>query len=64
MFELVLVICLAVRPDHCAIERPLSFERYPTAIECTHNSYAHVVHWLMEHPNWNVRQWRCEQPGA
>ncbi|MDQ2104120.1 hypothetical protein [Azospirillum isscasi] len=64
MFELVLVICLALRPDQCAIERPPSVERFPTAMECTRNSYVHVVHWLMEHPAWNVRQWRCEQPGA
>ena len=64
MFELVLVICLAMRPDQCAIERPPSIERFPTAMECTRNSYLHVVRWLLEHPDWDIRQWRCEPPGA
>lgn len=62
MFELVLVVCLAGRPDQCAIERPPSIERFPTSMACTRSSYVHVVHWLMEHPNWNVRRWQCEQP--
>lgn len=64
MFELVLVVCLAAQPDHCSIQRPPSIERFPTAIACSHGGYAHVVNWLMEHPNWNIRRWQCEQPGT
>ncbi|MCW2241293.1 hypothetical protein [Azospirillum canadense] len=64
MFELVLVVCLAAQPDQCTIERPPSIERFATAMDCTHGGYFHVVRWLMEHPNWNVRRWQCEQPSA
>jgi hypothetical protein len=64
MFELVLVVCLASQPDQCSVERPPSIERFSNATACARDGYVHVVQWLIDHPNWNVRRWQCEQPSA
>ena len=64
MVELVLIICLQAQPDRCAIERPQFQESYPNAMACMYHAMFRVVQWAEQHPNYNVRRWRCEAPEA
>ncbi|MCG5238751.1 hypothetical protein [Azospirillum doebereinerae] len=62
MFELVLVVCLMSNPEECSIERPAFSSKFSNVMSCTRNGYVSAVQWEMDHPNWRVRRWRCQQP--
>jgi hypothetical protein len=63
MFELMLLACLARDPVHCeqfwvATEAPLGM------MECMVTGQQYLVRWTAEHPDWQVRIWRCALPRA
>ncbi|TCZ64906.1 hypothetical protein [Roseicella aquatilis] len=58
MIELVLIVCLAIRPADCREERP-GFEG-PSMTSCLVQGQILVARWLMEHPFVTLNRWRCQ----
>jgi len=63
MFELVLIVCLAVSgPDSCREERP-GYEGL-SGTACMTQGQALAARWLSDRPAFTLRRWRCDPPGA
>ena len=63
MYELVVIACLLGAPASCE-EVHLPFQRPMGARECMHEAQFRLVEWVQTRPDWVVRRWRCELPGA
>jgi hypothetical protein len=61
MFELVLIVCLALGgPESCREERP-GYEG--SAMGCMTQGQVVAARWIEEHPSMKLARWRCEPPG-
>jgi hypothetical protein len=63
MYELVVVACLIAQPTKCE-EFPLPFQPPMGIMECMRESQLHLVQWLAEHSDWEIRKWSCKVPQA
>jgi hypothetical protein len=61
--ELVILACLLKEPEHCESFR-IPFQQEMNMAQCTWQSQFHAVQWVSEHPDWEVKRFTCELPGA
>ena len=61
--ELVILACLVKEPEHCESFR-IPFQEEMSMPQCTRESQLHAVRWADEHPDWTVKRFTCELPGA
>ncbi|MBX5452701.1 MAG: hypothetical protein K6U10_02055 [Acidobacteriia bacterium] len=59
MVQLVLVFCALAQPQLCREQRPV-FDPPLTLMGCITGGQRSAAQWLAEHPNWELRRWRCE----
>jgi hypothetical protein len=59
MIELVIVYCLATDTNSC-IEKRVPMEDFPTPAGCTMSGQQRAQEYLVEHPKYVVKSWRCE----
>jgi hypothetical protein len=61
--EIVILACLLRQPEHCETFR-IPFQREMSVAQCTWESEFHAVRWVDEHPDWELKRFSCELPGA
>lgn len=59
MIQLVLVYCLATDTKSC-IEKRLPMEDFSTPASCTMGAQQRAQEYLIEHPKYMLKSWRCE----
>lgn len=59
MIELVLVYCLSSAPDRC-LERREILDHVGSAIECTIRAQNVAQEYVVAHPAYQLKGWRCE----
>lgn len=60
MIELVIVYCLSADTNTC-IEKRLAMEDFPTTAACTMGAQQRAQEYLVEHPKYMLKKWRCEE---
>ena len=63
MYELVLTVCLMAQPESCRIQR-LPFQEPMGITRCMIEGQMYLAQWLSEHPQWQLKSWRCDLPKA
>ena len=70
MIELVVAVCLIDQPSQCKdvylnFESPgmsegtMSQGASVTPQQCMMNGQMEMAKWIGEHPNWQIKKWRC-----
>jgi hypothetical protein len=59
MIEMVLVYCMITHPEQCTEQRPV-FEEPLSGMACMANAQQVAIHYVQEHPDWQLARWRCE----
>lgn len=63
LVELVLLACLVKDPSHCeTFHVPFAERMNPVA--CVWQSQFRAAEWAGHHPDWKVRRFTCQMPGA
>ena len=57
--ELIIVACLATAPDDCREHRLRLTIQGGDPAGCMYSSPPRVARWLVMHPKWQLRSWRC-----
>ncbi len=63
MYELVFIACLIAQPAKCE-EFRIPFQEPMGAAQCIWRSQMHLAQWTESHPEWVLRKWSCQLPGA
>lgn len=59
MIELAMLVCLADQPSQCK-DVLLNFEGDSvTPQQCMMSGQMEMAKWIGEHPNWQIKKWRC-----
>jgi hypothetical protein len=59
VIELVLVYCLSADTKSC-VEKRLAMEDFPDPVACTMSAQMRAQEYLVEHPKYMLKSWRCE----
>ena len=59
MIELVIVYCLATDSARC-MEKRVPMEDFPTPAACTMGAQQRAQEYLVAHPKYTLKSWRCE----
>lgn len=63
MIELVLAVCMIDQPTQCK-DVNLNFEADSvTPQQCMMYGQAEMAKWVEEHPNYQIKKWRCGVAG-
>lgn len=63
MLELVVIFCLAAKPDVCK-ERPLSYvETDVTPMQLMMRAQPEIAKWIEEHPGYFAKKWTVRPAG-
>ena len=62
MVELLLVVCLAARPEECR-EIRVQHEPYSFVL-CLEDGPLQAIEWAKSNPGYTVKRWRCREPRA
>jgi hypothetical protein len=63
MIAIVISACLIANPGVCRDYRvPLAVE--VDAKHCLFEAQPHFARWAAQHPNWEIKRWRCSPADA
>ena len=62
MVQIVMMVCRLGQPDLCE-EQHLQFTWRGSLQQCAMSAQLYIAQWIGEHPQWTVRNYRCEYPG-
>jgi hypothetical protein len=63
MIQIVVMVCRLGQPDLCE-EQHLQFAWRGSLQQCAMTAQLYIAQWIGEHPQWTVKNYRCEYPGA
>lgn len=62
MLSIILSACLVAHPDQCRdFKIPLNVNM--DAMHCTMAAPPYFAQWAEEHPQWQIRRWKCQPAG-
>lgn len=59
MIELVFAVCMVDQPSRCKDVHLNFAAEQVTANQCMMNGQIAMAQWIGEHPNWQIKNWRC-----
>ena len=62
MIQIVVVVCRLGQPELCEEQR-FQFAGQGSLRQCAIAAQPYIAQWIGEHPQWTVRNYRCEHPG-
>lgn len=63
MIQIVMMVCRLAQPDMCEEQR-LPFAGQETLQRCAMAAQIYIAQWAGEHPQWEIRNFRCENAGT
>ncbi|MGF7162012.1 hypothetical protein FHS85_003655 [Rhodoligotrophos appendicifer] len=60
---IVMTVCAIGTGADCHDEN-ITFEASFSLNQCTMTAQPYIARWAGTHPQWQVKKWRCEIPGA
>lgn len=63
LVEIVIFACLLKEPARCETFR-LPFQEEMGMTQCAWQSQLHAARWAGDNPEWLIRKFNCEVPGA
>lgn len=61
MVQIIMMVCRLAQPDACE-EQHLQFAFEGSLQQCTFSAQIHIAQWIGDHPQWEVKSFRCEYP--
>jgi len=63
MVQIVVMVCRLGQPDLCE-EQHLQIAWQGSLQRCAMAAQLYIAQWIGEHPQWTVKNYRCEYPGT
>jgi hypothetical protein len=63
MVQIIMMVCKLAQPDICE-EQHIHFAWQGSLARCAMAAQMYIAQWAGEHPQWEVKSFHCENPGA
>jgi hypothetical protein len=63
MVQIIMLVCKLAQSDMCEEQR-LQFAWQGSLQRCTMAAQIYIAQWAGDHPQWEVKNFHCENPGV
>jgi hypothetical protein len=63
MIQIVMMVCRLTQPNMCE-EQHIQFAWQGSLRRCAMEAQAYIAQWAGEHPQWEIKNFHCENPGV
>jgi hypothetical protein len=63
MIQIVMMVCKLAQPDICE-EQHIQFAWQGSLRRCTMEAQVYIAQWASEHPQWEIKNFHCENPSV